>query len=212
MTREPDFRELVGEDLPTEEAARLRHVHDLLLEAGPPPELPRSLAVPAIEVSERPAREHQGMFQLLPRRRLGAALALAATVALVAFVGGYVAGYRHHPAASKFATEQTVRLHGTALDPDAVAVVRVGHEDANGNLPMLVTAEHLTRLPRNGYYTLALTKNGRPVVSCGTFRVRSDQARTTVRMAVAYDVTEFDGWVVTEYRHGRKAEPVVLKS
>ena len=38
----PDFDELVGE-LEPEEEARLRHVHELLVAAGPPPELPPAL-------------------------------------------------------------------------------------------------------------------------------------------------------------------------
>ena len=44
VTDRPDFRELVGgDDLSTDEAARLQRVHDLLIEAGPPPELPPHL-------------------------------------------------------------------------------------------------------------------------------------------------------------------------
>jgi hypothetical protein len=207
MTREPDFRELVGEDLPADEERRLRRVHELLLEAGPLPELPPVLEEPGAERRDE-------VVQILPRRRLGAALGLAAAIALVAFLGGYLAGYRHHKEAraTAFSAVQKITLHGTARDPNALAIVQVGREDASGNLPMLVTAQGLSRLPATGYYTLALTKHGKPVVACGTFRVRSDAARTTVRMAVAYDVTRFDGWVVTEYEHGRKAEPVVLTS
>jgi hypothetical protein len=104
-----------------------------------------------------------------------------------------------------------VTLHGTRRAPGATAVVAIG-KSTGGNLPMLVTAEGLERLPSTGYYTLALTRHGKPVVTCGTFRVPSTGATTTVRMQVAYDVSRFDGWVVTEYRHGRTTEPVVLKS
>ena len=44
MTDRPNFDELVGgDDLSTDEAARLQRVHDLLIEAGPPPELPPHL-------------------------------------------------------------------------------------------------------------------------------------------------------------------------
>jgi len=35
LTHEPDFNELVGEDLPAAETERLRRAHDLLLAAGP---------------------------------------------------------------------------------------------------------------------------------------------------------------------------------
>jgi hypothetical protein len=206
MTRRPDFRELVGDDLAPDEERRLRRAHELLLEAGPLPELPPVLAEPSPE-----GRRPEGTLSILPRRRTGAALALAAAIALVAFLGGYLAGYRKHDEAS-FSAAKRVTLHGTARDRNAVVVVEVGRKDASGNLPMLVTARGLKALPATGYYTLALTIHGRPVVTCGTFRVRASGGSTRVRMAVAYDVTRFDGWVITEYRHGQKAEPVVLKS
>ena len=162
MTREPDFRELVGDELAPEDERRLRRAHELLLEAGPLPELPPALAEPT---TEGPRRE--GTLSILPRRRTGAALALAAAIALVAFLGGYLAGYRKHDETS-FSAAKRVTLHGTTRDRDAVVVVEVGHKDAGGNLPMLVTARGLKPLPATGYYTLALTKNGRPVVACGT--------------------------------------------
>jgi len=92
LTREPDFNEFVGEDVPAEERERLRRAHDLLLAAGPMPELPPGLEEP--NVGERPARLEENVYQLLPSRRTGAALALAAAIALIAFVGGYTAGFR----------------------------------------------------------------------------------------------------------------------
>ena len=51
MTDRPDFRELVG-DLPDEERARLERVHDLLIAAGPPPELPPALVEPDLDPRE----------------------------------------------------------------------------------------------------------------------------------------------------------------
>jgi hypothetical protein len=214
VTRDPRFRELVGDDLTPEEAERLGRVHDLLVEAGPLPELPRSLETPRTDVRRgRPVREHAGMFELLPRRRLGAALALAAAIAMVAFLGGYVAGYRNDNGPTRqFVAVDRVTLRGTAQARRALAVVTVGRKDANGNLPMVLSVHGLKPLPPDGYYTLALLKNGRPVVTCGTFRVRTADARTIIPMTVAYDVDEFDGWVVTQYRHGRNAQPVVLRS
>ena len=205
MTREPDFRELVGDDLSPEEEQRLRRAHELLLAAGPLPELPPSLAEPGTE-----PRQREGNLEALPRRRTGAALALAAAIALIAFLGGYLAGYRKNDNGN-FTAAKSVSLHGTGRDRNASAVVEIGRKDSSGNLPMLVTARGLRPLPRTSYYTLALTKGGKPVVTCGTFRVQRAGA-TTVRMAVAYDVRRFDGWVVTEYRHGHTGEPVVLSS
>src|SRR5437588_621917 len=64
----PEFRELVGDDLTPEERARLERVHELLVAAGPPPELPPALAEPPGESEPSP--------MVLPRRRAGAILAL----------------------------------------------------------------------------------------------------------------------------------------
>ncbi len=42
----PDFHELVGDEGTPEELAKLRRAHDLLIAAGPPPELSPRLAEP----------------------------------------------------------------------------------------------------------------------------------------------------------------------
>src|SRR5262249_36852154 len=44
VMKEPDFRELVGDEGTPEELAKLRRAHDLLVAAGPPPELSPRLA------------------------------------------------------------------------------------------------------------------------------------------------------------------------
>jgi hypothetical protein len=182
----PEFRDLVGEDLPAEERERLERVHEMLIAAGPPPELPPELAqVP----TERPATEPIG----LPRRRAGAALALAAAIALIAFLGGYIAG---HSKGNAFESVRNVKLGSR----QASAVVKFGPRDANGNTPMLVKVDGLRRLPPDDYYILFMTKNGKPVVPCGTFRVRSSEP-TTLHFTVAYDPGDFDGLQLTRYRH-----------
>jgi hypothetical protein len=183
----PEFRDLVGDDLSAEERERLEKVHEMLIAAGPPPELPPELAqVP----TERSAAGPIG----LPRRRAGAALALAAAIALVAFLGGYIVG---HSKTSPFESVRSVKLG----DRNATAVVKFGPRDKNGNTPMLVKVEGLRRLPADDYYILFMTKNGKPVVPCGTFRVRSRQP-TTLHFTVAYDPANFDGLQLTRYRHG----------
>jgi hypothetical protein len=182
----PEFRDLVGDDLSPEERARLERVHEMLIAAGPPPELPPELAeVP----TERRAAEPTG----LPRRRAGAALALAAAIALVAFVGGYIAG---HSRSSPFEAVRSVKL----ANSEASAVVRFGPEDENGNTPMLVKVEGLPKLPANDYYTLFMTKKGKPVAVCGSFNVSGPQS-TTVRFPVAYEPDEFDGLQLSRYHH-----------
>jgi hypothetical protein len=190
----PDFRELVG-DLPEEERARLERVHDLLVAAGPPPELPPAIREPAAEPET---------VVVLPRRRAGALLALAAAIALVAFVGGFVAG---HIRGNKFATLRTVPMHGTAAAQDASATIDVGSENS-GNWPLRVVVRNLPRLPRGGYYEMYLTRHGKLLASCGTFAASGN--KSSVRLNAPYDLKSYDGWVVTRNLPGVSTDRVVL--
>lgn len=185
MRREPDFNELVGDDLSPEEERRLRRAHELLLEAGPLPELPPSLEQPS--VGERPNRENP--FQLLPRRRLGAALALAAAIALIAFLGGYLAGYRHNG----FAAQYSVPMHGVN-GLAASADIKIGKRDSLGNWPLQLQVSGLPKLTR-GYYEMYLTR-GKHRWTCGTF-AGSGSKSSTVRLNIPYDLKRGDGWIVT---------------
>ncbi|HSP73025.1 MAG TPA: hypothetical protein VLN26_11685, partial [Gaiellaceae bacterium] len=83
----PEFRDIVGDGLGPEEEAQLRRVHELLLAAGPPPELPPALAEP-------PAERGAKVIGFPVRRRLGVAVVLAAALAAAAFGGGYFVGDR----------------------------------------------------------------------------------------------------------------------
>ena len=66
-----DFYDLIDtDDLDDREEERLRRAHDLLVQAGPPPDLPPALQRPPTE--KREAAEIIE-FPLLPRRRAGAA-------------------------------------------------------------------------------------------------------------------------------------------
>jgi hypothetical protein len=192
--RPPDFRDIVGDDLPPEERDRLERVHEMLIAAGPPPELPPQLAdVP----TGRPAADPIA----LPRRRTGAALALAAAIALVAFLGGYIAG---HSKSSPFETVRSVELGNREMS----AVVKLGPKDTNGNTPMQVKVKGLPSLPPQDYYVLFMTKGGKPVVECGTFRVRA-RGSVTVPFTVAYDPADFDGFQLARWRHeDRKDVPL----
>ena len=74
-----DFRDIVDtEGLGPDEEARLRRVHDLLVQAGPPPDLP-----PALERTPEAAEAEIVQFPLLPRRRWMAAALVAAAVAAI---------------------------------------------------------------------------------------------------------------------------------
>ena len=201
MTRDPDFNELVGEDAPAEERERLRRAHDLLLAAGPIPELPPGLEEPSL--GNRPGRLNENAYQLLPRRRTGAALALAAAIALIAFVGGYTAGFRH----DGFATQYTVPLHATS-GLAASAKIQVGKRDSQGNWPLRVEAKGLPKL-KAGYYEMYLTR-GKHIWTCGTF-AGGGQSTVKVRLTVPYSFRDGDGWIVTKHLPGQAAPgPTVL--
>jgi hypothetical protein len=187
VSRHPDFHELVGNDLEPAERERLERVHDMLIAAGPPPELPQELA--------SPPRPEEKLVELA-RRRLRTGLLLAATIVFAAFAAGYLLGMRgESSSSSSFPTAETAVL---GQSPDRLAVVRFGQVDENGNRPMIVNVDGLDRLKNGDYYTLLMTRNGKPIVTCGTFNV-SDEGVTTVRLSVAYDLERFDGLMLARY-------------
>jgi hypothetical protein len=183
------FDDLIGgEGLSAEQEARLRRVHDLLVQAGPPPDLPPALERPAAlgEAVEPPE------IPVLFRRRRGLAAVLALAAALAVFAGGYAFGHSKSKTAA-FVSERAVPMHGAL---DTTAVIRLGKADDVGNWPMLV---EITGLPeqndRAAYYELWLTRNDKPVAPCGAFRVHGKTTR--VRFTVPYRLRGYDGWVVT---------------
>src|SRR3954454_21887801 len=108
MTDRPTFDELAGgDDLSPDEAARLEQVHDLLVAAGPPPELPPHLREPDPELDRR------DNVTYLPPRRAGMLLGIAAALALLALLGGYVLGQRQ----AQFHEAGSVAMHSTAAAP-----------------------------------------------------------------------------------------------
>jgi Anti-sigma-K factor rskA len=179
--RAPDFDELVG-DVPSAERERLRRAHDLLVAAGPPPELPASISSP-------PVRE-------FPRRR-SATLLIAAAIAALAFAAGWILN-----SGDDFEVRDSVPMHATANAPGAAALLELGYGDGDGNWPMVVKVQGLKPLPKGGYYELLLTKKGKPVAVCGSFKVKAE-GQTEVRLGASYDLKNFDGWVVRPYIHGR---------
>jgi len=198
VSERPDLRDLIGEDLPSDELERLRGVHELLLQVGPPPELSPALAEPT-----RPSAR----VSAIGRRRWGV-LALAASLVIAALVGGYVVGYER----ASLDVDYTVEMRGTSAAPNARASLVVGEIDAAGNWPMEMKVRGLAELPQDGFYELFLTKNGRPAVSCGRFRVHA--GTTTVPLNAPYRFKEFDrgGWVVLAESPGVKRAPVVLRT
>jgi len=187
VSRPPRFGDLVGNDLSPAERERLEHVHDMLVAAGPPPELPQ-------ELSEAP--QPQGRLVDLARKRLRTGLLLAATLVIATFAFGYFLGARGEDSATSTLTPTKQVVLGKAAD--RFAVVGIGERDSNGNWPMVVRVEGLEHLSKGDYYTLFMTREGKPVVQCGTFNVAED-GLTTISFPVAYDPARYDGLLLTRY-------------
>ena len=206
MSRGPNFDELIGDDVPNEERERLRHAHELLIQAGPPPELSPDLeSVPWPEDSLSP---------LLGRRRPARRrpLLLAAGLATAAVIG-FVFGQATSSTSTSIDTQRTLKLRGTALARNAQGTLELGKVDEQGNLPMVLYVNHLKQLPEDGYYDLYLTRHGKPLALCGSFNVNKGQV--VVRFTVGYDLEHFDkkGWVVTRQLPGQhEPRDIVLET
>jgi hypothetical protein len=189
------------DDLSPDERRRLQRVHDLLLEAGPPADLPPQLARPP---GREPLADVRVLPRGIPRRRRAAAFVLAAALAASAFGIGFLVGDTGDSggtaASEPLVSEQNVTLQPNAEAPEAAAVVRIGARES-GNLPMRLTVEGLDQLPLGDYYILYMTDKGEPVVSCGTFNVPGGNDRADIEFTVGYDLANFDGLAVYRYRN-----------
>lgn len=192
------------------ERDRLRRMHDLLVATGPPPELSPVLAgAPAAPAAE----DEEPDTSWMPPRRLGAVVLVGAGLLGAAFGVGYIAGEGgsdSRPAAAPAERPTNViALRPSDQNNTAGASIRLGRKRADGNWPMVVTVRGLDHLAKGDYYTLALTRKGKPVVTCGTFNV-STTGTTTIRMIAAYDLANYDGWVITQYDNASHNERVVM--
>jgi hypothetical protein len=209
MTHRPDFDELIGQELPPDERARLRRAHDLLVESGPPPELS-----PEMEAVPWPDDALQPLFGRRRQHKARRPVLLAAALATAIFVG-FLLGQATNSSSSgtSISASKTVELHGTALARDALATLKLGKPDTAGNWPMVLHVSGLPKLRQGGYYALFLTKGGRPLVSCGTINV---SGATSVRLSAAYALERFDkdGWVIVRQTPADNFEPnqVVLRA
>lgn len=186
-SRSPDFDDLVGTDLDASERARLLRVHDLLVSAGPPPDLSVELDSPPTAASVHP----------LPRRR-GMVAALAAALGVLILAIGFLAGDR----ADDPGTFDVVTMSGTAAAAGARASLEVFDADAAGNWPMELRVDGLEPSSSESQFELWLTRNGRLEALCGSFLAEPDGS-TVVPMNAPYRLSDFDGWVVVE--EGSKA-------
>ena len=196
----PDFDELIGSDVPTDERDRLRRAHDALVAAGPPPELTPALAHPP-----RMSRSPRGRPS--PRPRLAFALPLAAAFLLAAFGAGYAL---RGDGREGFETVRELELRATGADRDAAGVLRVGARDEGGNFPMAVEVENLPILPPGGYYEVVLVRNGERIGPCGSFDV--GRGRTEVYLNAPYDIRPTDDWIVVVHREEHEENPAEVMS
>jgi hypothetical protein len=186
VSRNPNLDELVGAETTGAERERLQHVHDLLLEAGPPPELsPELEAGPNLKMTV-------GKRRRVVKQRAMLLLAAAVTLSLI-FLGGYAFGNQR--GGTKTATAVTLELTGTPEAPNAQASLEVWHRHA-GNWPMTLSAVGLPELAPHNYYEVYLIRDGKLAGSCGTFRVTNPKRAVTVTLNSPYTLEKGDSWIV----------------
>jgi hypothetical protein len=196
----PNFDDLIGGDVESSERDRLRRVHELLVTAGPPAELP-----PHIEAGPTLAMT----LARRPRRGTRKLALLAATICvlLVAFLFGYLAGNR----GGGLASGHTIAMSGTSIAPNALASLRVLPADTSGNWPMRLTGTGLPTLGPRGYYEVYLVRNGKLFAPCGSFISSSPSAGIDVTLNAPYHRQPHDTWVVVKQVGGHEPGPVVLR-
>jgi hypothetical protein len=180
--RPPEFDDLVGTEVDAAERDRLRRVHDLLVEAGPPPELSQTSAPAIGGAPVTPLRR--------PSRRRRVLLGLAAALGVVAiFTLGLVVAAGDDPDA-----DRVVAMTGPS---GATASLEIFDVDEAGNWPMLIDVDGLPPAREGRLYQLWLTREGRPTALCGSFHT-DDDGRAVVPMNAPWRLDDFDGWVVVE--------------
>jgi hypothetical protein len=193
----PDFEELLG-DVAGEDRLRLRRVHDLLVDAGPPPELsPELEAGPNLMLTRRREQRERSA------RRPLFLLAAAALIAAAAFGAG-----RATHEQDSFHASRVVQMQATAAAPLASARIEIGSRNA-GNWAMRLVGSGLPALHGRDYYEVFLVRHGKVVGPCGSFV--SSGGRVEAYLNAPYKLKGW--WIVTRQRHGtHERGPVVLKS
>src|SRR4029079_5672305 len=114
VNREPTLDDLIGADMSGEERERLRQVHGMLLEAGPPPELSPKL------------EEGPTLGMTLQRKRALKRRGMLSVAAPLAVVGVFLAGYAVANRGGSGPTPVLSQaLKGTALAPQAQGTLEV---------------------------------------------------------------------------------------
>jgi len=192
VNRDRNLDELIGGDTTGAERERLQHTHDMLLEAGPPPELTPTLEEPKLGLTMGKRRRNAKPRALL---LLAAALAI-----FVVFFAGYGVG-NHGGGKNSSSTVLAQALVGTRLAPQAEGALRVGSSKDGSNWPMTLSVVGLERLPPHDYYEVYLVRDGKIQRwgRCGIFRVGDSGTAggVTVTLTSPYPLQKGDAWVVT---------------
>ena len=188
------FDELIGAEPTGDERARLRNVHDLLLEAGPPPEITPALAAgPTLDMTLGRAQRMRKS-----RRTLWVTIAAAALIALI--VGLATTGHETPVVA--------IPLQGTAAAPHAVGAINVLPAEARTQ-PMRIETEGLDP----GLYAVYLMPR-RGVASkwekCGVFTVTGQAGTQAATINSPYRARRHDTWAVTRVTAKGRGVTVLL--
>jgi hypothetical protein len=207
VNRNPSLDDLIGTEETGAERERLQRAHEMLLEAGPPPELSDTLeSGPTLGMT-------LGKQESRRRRPRAMLLLAAALVIAVVFFGGYALGGNGGGSHSKSTTVLRQALQGTSLAPQAQGTLEVSNSPDGHNWPMTLTVVGLPQLAPRGYYEVYLFRHGKLGGSCGLFRVGSNpQDPVRVTLTSPYQLEQGDSWVVTRPgRGGVEPGPMVLR-
>jgi hypothetical protein len=174
------FDELIGAEPEGPERERLRSAHELILEAGPPPELtPELESGPTLAMTLGRARR-------LARNRRRMLIPAIAAAFLVALVVGIATN--HHEGKGIV----VIPLKGTPHAPQAHGTLDV-FEATNDHQPMRIEVQGL----EPGEYAVYLVHNGRSWEECGTFFVADVGGGRPKNIDSPYRARAHDTWVVT---------------
>jgi len=191
VNRDRTLDELVGADMTGAERERLQRAHDMLLEAGPPPELTPMLEDPNLGMTIGKRRR---------ATRPRAMLLLAAALAIfVVFFAGYGVG-NHRSGKNTGGPVIAQALKGTSNVPQAEGALRVWSSRDGNNWPMTLSVVGLPKLPPHTYYEVYLLRDGKIQGwgLCGAFSVGGSNASDiTVTLTSPYPLEKGDSWVVT---------------
>jgi len=188
-----DFDQLIDADVTGEQRERLRGVHDLLVQAGPPPELPLDLQHVPVPGELRRLK----LIRSVPRKV--SLLAAAVIVLGTTFSVGYATGNQTTAPTTPVAA---LALKGTAAAPYARATLDV-LPPAGGNWPMTLAVSGLPRVAAPTYYVVWLVRNGKPWAPCGEFVVSKPSSPLTLTLTAPYSLQSGDRWIVTRQRNGQ---------